>query len=196
MIVLANEPNNIILLQLELVDLYKRNTMKTKYDIFISYRRTGGFESANLIAEKLRGMGYSVFFDVESLRSGKFNEQLYHVIEQCKDFVIVLPENGLDRCSNNDGKPNEEDWIRKEVIHAIERQKNIVPVMLSGFEWPAQTPDGMVSLKDYQAITASNHETFDLAMLRLAGYLKSKPHKFKLLKPSPALLPYSSPLLG
>ena len=156
--------------------------MKTKYDIFISYRRTGGFESANLIAEKLRRMGYSVFFDVESLRSGKFNEQLYHVIEQCKDFVIVLPENGLDRCSNDDGKPNEEDWIRKEVIHAIERQKNIVPVMLSGFEWPAKMPDGMVSLKDYQAITASNHETFDLAMLRLAGYLMSKPHKFKLLK--------------
>ena len=66
--------------------------MKTKYDIFISYRRTGGFESANLIAEKLRGMGYSVFFDVESLRSGEFNKQLYNVIEQCKDFVVVLPE--------------------------------------------------------------------------------------------------------
>lgn len=156
--------------------------MKTKYDIFISYRRAGGFESANLIAEKLRGMGYSVFFDVESLRSGKFNEQLYLVIEQCKDFVVVLPEKALDRCSNEDGTPNEEDWIRKEVLYAMRHQKNIVPVMLSGFEWPEKMPAGLESLKDYQAITASSHETFDLAMLRLSGYLNSKPHKFKLLK--------------
>ena len=156
--------------------------MKTKYDIFISYRRTGGFESANLIAEKLKSMGYSVFFDVESLRSGEFNKQLYNVIEQCKDFVVVLPEKGLDRCTNEDGTPNEEDWIRKEVIHALNHQKNIIPVMLSGFEWPKKMPDGLESLCNYQAITASNHETFDLSMIRLAGYLKSRPHKYKLLK--------------
>lgn len=156
--------------------------MKTKYDIFISYRRTGGFESANLIAEKLKSMGYSVFFDLESLRSGKFNEQLYLVIEQCKDFVVVLPDKALERCSNADGTANEEDWIRKEVIHAMNHQKNIVPVMLSGFEWPKKMPDGLESLKDYQSITASNHETFDLSMQRLAGYFKSNPHKYKSLK--------------
>ena len=46
-----------------------------KYDVFISYRRDA-FESANLIAEKLRSAGYSVFFDLETLRAGKFNEQL------------------------------------------------------------------------------------------------------------------------
>ena len=28
------------------------------YDIFISYRRNGGYETANLIAEKLRNAGY------------------------------------------------------------------------------------------------------------------------------------------
>lgn len=156
--------------------------MKNKYDVFVSYRRSGGFESANLIAEKLRGMGYSVFFDVESLRSGKFNEQLYKVIEQCKDFVVVLPEKALNRCSHEDGTPNEEDWIRKEVIHAMSCDKNVVPVMLAGFEWPSKMPVGIESLKDYQSITATGYETFDLAMIRLAGYLKSKPHKYKLLK--------------
>lgn len=60
------------------------------YDVFISYRRSS-FESANLIAEKLRSMGYRVFFDVETLRSGKFNEQLFQVIENCADFIVVLP---------------------------------------------------------------------------------------------------------
>lgn len=153
-----------------------------KYDIFISYRRVGGFESANLIAEKLRRMGYSVFFDVESLRSGRFNEQLYKVIEECKDFIVVLPEKGLDRCSNTDGSANEEDWIRKEVVYAMQKGKNIVPVLLAGFEWPKPMPKGMKELEDYQAITATSHEVFNLAMRRLAGYMKSKPHRFKLLK--------------
>lgn len=156
--------------------------MQKKYDVFISYRRSGGFESANLIAEKLRGMGYSVFFDVESLRSGKFNEQLYKVIEQCRDFVIVLPENALERCSKADGTANEEDWIRKEVNYAMDHQKNIVPVMLAGFEWPDTMPTGLEPLSDYQAITATSHDTFDLAMHRLAGYLTSKTHKGNLLK--------------
>lgn len=156
--------------------------MKKKYDIFISYRRVGGFESANLIAEKLRYMGYSVFFDVESLRSGRFNDQLYGVIEECKDFIVVLPEKGLDRCSNADGGVNEDDWIRKEVAHAMKKNKNIVPVMLAGFEWPKPMPTGMEELKEFQSVTATSHEVFDLAMQRLAGYMKSKPHRFKLLK--------------
>lgn len=141
-----------------------------KYDIFVSYRRTS-FESANLIAEKLRSMGYSVFFDVETLRSGKFNEQLFEVIEQSSDFVLVLPPNALDRCED------ENDWVRKEVMHAMLHKKNIIPVMLSGFEWPSPMPVGMEDLSNYQAIVAGEREFFDMSMKRLAGYLKCKPHR-------------------
>ena len=57
---------------------------KVKYDIFISYRREA-YNTANLIAEKLRNAGYSVFFDIDTLTSGKFNEQLINVISECKD---------------------------------------------------------------------------------------------------------------
>lgn len=138
----------------------------SKYSVFISYRRTG-FETANLIAEKLRSFGYSVFFDVESLRGGKFNEQLFSVIDKCADFVVVLPEGALDRCADK------EDWVRKEVTYAMLKGKNIVPVMLRGFEWPNPMPSGMEELQNYQAVTASDHETFDYAMQRLDSYLKA-----------------------
>lgn len=137
-----------------------------KYSVFISYRRTG-FDTANLIAEKLRSMGYSVFFDVESLRGGKFNEQLFQVIDKCTDFVLVLPKDALDRCVDKD------DWVRKEVMYAMLKRKNIVPVMLNDFDWPDPMPSGMEELKDYQAVTASDRNTFDLAMQRLASYLKA-----------------------
>lgn len=149
--------------------------MNKRYDVFISYRRSSASE-ANLIAEKLRARGYRVFFDVEELRAGLFNEQLYRVIEQCKDFIVILPPQALDRCSDP------EDWVRKEVCHAIAHRKNIIPVMLAGFEWPKVMPLQMESLCNYQAITASSHEFFDMAMDRLASYLKSKKYpKIRLI---------------
>lgn len=153
----------------------------TKYSVFISYRRTG-FETANLIAEKLRSMGYSVFFDVESLRGGKFNEQLFQVIDGCTDFVLVLPKDALERCADKD------DWVRKEVMYAMLKQKNIVPVMLNDFDWPDPMPSGMEELKDYQAVTASDRNTFDLAMQRLASYLKASKYKKILISKIVAII--------
>lgn len=141
-----------------------------KYDIFVSYRRTDA-STANLIAEKLKSLGYSVFFDVETLRGGLFNEQLFNVLDRCTDFVLVLPQNALDRCVS------EEDWIRKEVCYAMSKNLNIVPILLSGFEWPNPMPKGMEQLKFYQAISASNHDYFDLSIQKLTTYLKSKPSK-------------------
>lgn len=141
-----------------------------QYDIFISYRRTS-YDTANLIATRLKAAGYSVFFDMETMRSGKFNEQLYNVIENCKDFVVVLPPGALDRCVNED------DWVRLEIIHAMKHNKNIIPVMLNGFEWMKPMPAGMEELPNYQALTASSIEYFDLSMERLMRqYLTSKRH--------------------
>lgn len=141
-----------------------------KYDVFVSYRRTDA-STANLVAEKLKSLGYSVFFDVETLRGGLFNEQLFNVIDQCTDLVLVLPQNALDRCVSED------DWIRKEVCYAMSKNLNIVPILLTGFEWPDPMPRGMEQLKFYQSITASNHDYFDLSIQKLTTYLKSKPTK-------------------
>ncbi|MBE6310512.1 MAG: TIR domain-containing protein [Bacteroidales bacterium] len=139
-----------------------------KYDIFISYRRSS-YDTANLIATRLRSAGYSVFFDMETLRSGKFNVQLYEVIDNCKDFLLVLPPNALDRCVNED------DWVRLEVLRAMGGDKNIIPIMLNGFTWPNPMPIGMEELCNYQAVTASSVEYFDLSMEKLQKrYLHSK----------------------
>ena len=139
-----------------------------KYDIFISYRRTA-YDTANLIAEKLRHAGYNVFFDVDTLTAGKFNEQLLEVIGNCKDFILVLPEDALERCKQP------EDWIRREVMCALDHHKNIIPVMLDGFVWPDSMPEGMEELRNFQAITSVNREYFDMIIQRLKSYLKSKP---------------------
>ena len=100
---------------------------KQSYDIFISYRRSS-YDTANLIATRLKAAGYSVFFDMETLRSGKFNEQLFEFIDNCKDFILILPPNALDRCVNED------DWVRLETMRAMGAKKNIIPVMKNAGE--------------------------------------------------------------
>ena len=142
---------------------------RQKYDIFISYRRDG-FHQANLFYTRLQALGYRVFMDVETLNAGKFNEQLLDVISKCKDFVLVLSPNALDRC-NNEG-----DWVRREVMCAMEHKKNIIPIMLSGFVWPDPMPNCMEELCIYQAITPLPNTYYDMQIKKLQGYLKSKAH--------------------
>lgn len=141
-----------------------------QYDVFVSYRRES-FAQANLIAEKLRKLGYSVFFDIDTLRSNKFNEQLLDAINNCSDFILILPPHALDRCDN------EKDWVRAEVLHALQQKKNIIPILLTGFEWPEEMPAGLEELPYYQSIKVGDVEFFDQTVARLAGYLLSRPHK-------------------
>jgi len=141
--------------------------MKRKFDIFISYRRAN-FESANMIATALKARGYRTFIDVEGLGGGHFNEQLYEVIDGCKDFILVLSPNALDRC-NDEG-----DWVRKEVTHAIATKKNIIPFLCAGFTWPEKLAEGLEDLPLYQSVSSSSTEYFNMVIERLCKkYLKS-----------------------
>lgn len=139
-----------------------------KYDVFISYRRDGGDTLSQLIYDRLTRRGYRVFLDIESLNSGKFNEKLLEVIDECKDIIIVLPPNGLDRCHN------EGDWVLRELEHAMELKKNIVPVLMKNFEWPEDIPESIKEIRNYNGIV-DNKDYFDAVIDKLTTLLKSKP---------------------
>ncbi len=57
------------------------------YDIFISYRRNGGYETARHLYDLLVRDGYSVSFDQDNLMNGNFNEALSKRVAECKDFM-------------------------------------------------------------------------------------------------------------
>ena len=141
---------------------------QTKYDIFISYRRDGGESTAKILRDKLSELGYQVFFDVESLRSGDFNTKLYSVIEECEDFLLVLSPGALNRCQNED------DWVRLEIEHALKSGKNVIPVMLRGFSFPEKLPDSIEPLR-YKNGVESNYQFFDAFIEKLRLFLRSKP---------------------
>ena len=143
------------------------------YDIFISYRRNGGFETARLIYDRLTNLGYRVSFDLETLRSGKFNTQLYERIEQCKDVLVLLSSNALELREDP-----EDDWFRLEVAYALKHQKNIIPIFLRDFNWPDKKtlPDDIVDLCEYEGVSSSD-EHFDSTFAKLRRLMKSKPYR-------------------
>lgn len=103
-----------------------------RYDIFISYRRSGGYETAKHLYDLLTRDGYKVSFDIDTLRNGNFDTAIYDRIRKCKDFIIILSPGIFDR-SLQKGSSAENDWVRKELAFALKENKNIIPVMLSGF---------------------------------------------------------------
>ena len=66
--------------------------MTSNYDIFICYRRDGGFETAKHLNDLLVHDGYTVSFDIDILREGDFDETLLKRIDQCVDFILVLTD--------------------------------------------------------------------------------------------------------
>ena len=81
-----------------------------KYDVFISYRREGGYDTAKHLNDLLIRDGYRVSFDIDTLRSGNFDTQLLDRIEQCKDFILIVDQHCFDRTLDPDFEP-EKDWF-------------------------------------------------------------------------------------
>lgn len=107
------------------------------YDVFISYRRKTGVDDARLLQQALHSRGYKVFFDFDSLRDGKFDERILRAIDKAPVFILMLTENSLDKCVNED------DWVRIEIEHALGKGRKIIPIQPSdqAFEFPETLPD-------------------------------------------------------
>lgn len=152
------------------INQMKNNRLSRKgISAFISYRRDTGREIARNLYERMSMNGINTFFDYNSMRNGKFNEQIYSAIEQADDFIFVFSDGALDRCVN------ENDWVRKEIEHALRHKKNIVIVSTSEkIEFPKQLPESIRDLKSYQGMTISQ-EYYDESIRKLMGMLTRAP---------------------
>jgi hypothetical protein len=97
--------------------------------VFISYRRSGGSGWALAIAQNLTHHGYDVFFDYLGIASGDFEQVILENIRARAHFLVLLTPSALERVN----QPN--DWLRREIETALEHRRNIVPLMLEGFDF-------------------------------------------------------------
>jgi len=133
---------------------------------FISYRREGGAETARLISKELRDRGVRAFLDVDDLSSGHFDERLLREIEAVPNFIVILTPGSLIRC-NTQG-----DWLRREIEHAIETDRNIIPILKDGFEFPpsSELPPAMAEL-DKNNWVRYDHVLYAATMERIVSFL-------------------------
>jgi CHASE2 domain-containing sensor protein len=138
-----------------------------RFDVFLSYRRDGSAAEARVIRSELdRVHGLRVFLDVEDLGAGRFDSALQQRIEQTPNFIVVLAPGSLERCAAP------EDVFRQEIAHALKTARNVVPVLLPGFEFPAadRLPAELQDLRVLECIRYS-HEHFSGMLARLHGLL-------------------------
>ena len=145
------------------------------FDIFISYRRQGGYDTAKHLNDLLVRDGYRVSFDIDTLRNGDFDVQLLNRIDQCEDFILIVDEKAFERTLDVNFNP-QKDWLRNELAYALAKNKNIIPVFLSGVKG---FPEGLPS--DVSGVVKKNgpeynryyfNEFYDVLKER---FIKSKP---------------------
>jgi len=135
--------------------------------IFLSYRREKGSKMARIVQSEIEKRGYSVFLDVDDLGPNQFDEKLLTQIEMAPNFVLILAPGSLDRCDEKD------DWLFKEIAHAIKIKSNIVPVMTDSFQYPPQKnlPSEIKELVRHNSVIYS-HDYFEATFNKLEGFLK------------------------
>ena len=132
--------------------------------VFISYRRTNA-PWVLAISQNLTHNGYDVFFDYTGLASGDFETSILENIHARAHFLVLLTPSALERCGDSG------DWLRREIEAALDNKRNIVPLMLEGFDFgtpsiSSQLTGKLASLRKFNAMTLSA-EYFDAAMDKL-----------------------------
>ena len=138
------------------------------FDVFISYRRTDGAHIARLMQVELRERGVKAFLDVDDLRPGQFDDALLAEIEQTPAFLLILSPQCLDRCSAED------DWLRREIAHALAVDRTILPLLMPGFEFPSaeELPAEIRPILVHHGVPFS-HEFFEAVVNKIVGYLQT-----------------------
>jgi len=140
--------------------------------VFLSYRRTN-VPWALAIFQNLTYHGFDVFFDYSGISSGDFERVILANIKARAHFLVLLTPSALERCQDPD------DWLRREIETALENQRNIVPLLLEGFDFATpgianQLTGALAGLQKYNGLRIPP-DYFDAGMDRLRTKFLSMP---------------------
>lgn len=132
--------------------------------VFISYRRTNA-AWALAIFQHLTHHGFDVFLDFRGTASGDFERKILENVKARAHFLVLLTPSALERC----GDPL--DFLRREIETALRAKRNVVPLMLEGFDFGApqitnRLTGQLAALRHYNGLLIPA-EYFDDAMKRL-----------------------------
>ena len=124
--------------------------------IFISYRRDDTKDQVIHIRNRLQGVfgEDNVFLDIDVHSGTKWKDNLRNQLQE-SDIVLVIIGDKWLTITGHDGNPRlfaDGDWVREEVEEAIEQNKIIIPILMSGASEPSteDLPPSIQELTDYQ----------------------------------------------
>ena len=136
------------------------------YEIFISYRRKYGAYVARLVYNELRNKRKNVFYDIITMKAGKFDEQIQAAIQKSKYVIAVLTPGCLD-------ERKDEDWMRTELESALEHNKQIINLLVDGFEFPEKMSENLKEVTRRHGIHI-NAEHIDASLEALIAQIEDE----------------------
>lgn len=149
--------------------------------VFVSYRRAdvGGY-AGRLSDTLVQRLGTrNVFRDVSDIAAGRdFSEVIHRSLAGC-DAVLAVIGPGWTELTGPGGVPRlfeEDDYVRRELVTALERDLPVAPVLVGGASLPAphEVPDDLRPLLQRQATTLRD-ETWRQDVDHLLRSLRGEP---------------------
>lgn len=146
--------------------------MRSCFDIFISYRRNGGSERAEMLKLMFEKNGYSskkIFMDTHTLKASDVKPRLQEAVEASDNFILLITKGCFDEIK-------EEDLWIFEIKEAIKHHKNIIPIFFDGIE----SFEGIDLPLDLQLLSSKNgveynHKYSDACFNKICSFLVHEP---------------------
>jgi hypothetical protein len=126
--------------------------------VFISYRRQDGATDAGRIYSRLvkRFGRDGVFKDLDSTSPGaNFVEVIRRTIAMCDVLLVVIGPRWLQKHDGASRLQDPRDWVRTEILSALERNILVIPILVEGATMPSEAdlPEELRPLVTYQALS-------------------------------------------
>jgi hypothetical protein len=150
--------------------------------VFINYRRADTSSEAGRLRDWLaRPLGVDlVFRDVDGIPPGtKFEPHIDEQLDKSAVVLALIGKNWEKEIVDRE-KAGTKDYVRRELVRAIEKQKVIIPVLVEGATLPADLPADLAPLASRQ-ITALRDTSWAEDVKRILGVLKRPPRFWGLV---------------
>jgi hypothetical protein len=150
--------------------------------VFLNYRRDDSSGHVGRLYDRLsQYFGYdNIFMDIDTIAPGlDFVEAIENAVGSCDVLLAVIGQRWLTSTDAPGQRrlDNPEDFVRLEIMTALERKILVIPVLVDGASMPRSTelPDVLQPLARCQALVVSNqfHPDVDCLIATLERVLAS-----------------------
>ena len=131
--------------------------------IFLSYRREDSAPHAGRLYDRLsaRFGGANVFIDIDAVELGEdFVEAIARTVSACDVLIAVIGRNWLDAvdAAGRRRLDNPGDFVRMEIVAALDRNIRVVPVLVGGGRMPTveELPEPLAKLATRNGLQISD----------------------------------------